>query len=150
MWSACILLSGPIGDVQHWQRGEVAGNHKSFHWGAFYFAIYMLMILAMSYFQFNIIMNILLLIAVFGVTTSTINSIAVALHEVANKKIGTIIGIFICIFWGIFAKIGVIELWSKAGIFRVAFAILILFLAIYFMYKYGLIKRNNKQIEIIE
>lgn len=129
IWSALILLSGPIGDVQHWQRAEVAGKGYAFLWGSVFFGIYMLLILAMSYFKFNIAMNIILLLAVLCITSSTIDSIAVAMHEIYNKKVGTFIAIFICVFWGMFAEIGIIQLWSNAGIYRVFFALLILFLA---------------------
>lgn len=131
IWSACILLSGPIGDVQHWQRAEVDKTGRGYLWGSVFFGLYMVMILAMSYFQFNLAMNIILLLAVLCVTSSTIDSIAVAMHEISNKKVGTIFALLICIFWGVFAKIGVIELWSKAGVYRVAFAILILCLGFY-------------------
>lgn len=129
IWSAFILLSGPIGDVQHWQRAEVAGNSKAYLYGAAFFSVYMLMILCMSFFEFNAVMNCILLIAVLCVTSSTIDSIAVAMHEIANKTVGTLVSIFICLFWGVFAEIGVLSLWSHAGIYRVGFAILILFLA---------------------
>lgn len=129
IWSACILLAGPIGDVQHWQRAEVAGKTHAFSWGAFFFGFYMLLILAMSMFKFNLAMNVLLLFAVLCVTSSTIDSIAVAMHEISNKKVGTTAALFICLFWGVFAQIGVIELWSKAGVYRVAFALMILCVA---------------------
>lgn len=128
-WSAAILLSGPIGDVQHWQRGEVAGRSHAFMWGSVFFGVYMVLILAMSYFRFNMAMNVILLLAVLCVTSSTIDSIAVAMHEIYNKKVGTIIAIFICVFWGLFAEIGIIQLWSNAGVYRVFFAMLILYLA---------------------
>lgn len=129
VWSAVILMSGPIGDVQHWQRAETSGKGKAYTWASLFFALYMGLVLTMSMFQFNALMNVILLIAVLGVTSSTIDSIAVALHEVANKKIGTCVALFICVFWGIFAKMGIIELWSKAGVFRVAFALMVLFVA---------------------
>lgn len=86
----------------------------------------MLLVLAMSFFQFNWIMNALLIVAVICVTSSTIDSIAVALHELVNKQVGTAVGVFVCFFWGVFAQMGVVELWSKAGVFRVAFALVIL------------------------
>lgn len=143
VWSACVLLSGPIGDVQHWQRADIAGKSNAFMWGAAFFAIYMLMVLAMSYFKFNAIMNIILLVAVLNVTSSTIDSIVVAMHEISNKKTGTLLALFICIFWGVFAKIGIIELWSYAGIYRVAFAILIICLGIQYTRKYGAQKTKD-------
>lgn len=145
VWSALILLSGPIGDVQHWQRAEVAGKSYAFLWGTLFFGIYMLLILAMSYFKFNMSMNIILLLAVLCVTSSTIDSIAVAMHEIYSKKIGTLIAIFICVFWGIFAEIGIIQLWSNAGIYRVFFALLILYLA-YRSMKTVIKKEHNDEI----
>lgn len=129
IWSACILFAGPIGDVQHWQRGEV--NPRGYFTGALWFAVYMFSILAMSSMQFNPVMNALLLVAVLCVTSSTIDSIAVAMHEVSNKKVGTALSLFLCVFWGIFAQIGVIELWSHAGVYRVGFALAIIGIAIW-------------------
>lgn len=127
VWSACILFAGPIGDVQHWQRGEI--SPRAYYSGAAWFAAYMLLILAMSSVEFNGVMNALLLIAVLCVTSSTIDSIAVAMHEVSSKKAGTLLALFLCVFWGVFAKVGVIELWSHAGIYRVGFAIIIILIA---------------------
>lgn len=126
LWSACILLSGPIGDVQHWQRAEVTGRGTAFFWGSFFFGLYMLLVFAMARLQFTTGMNLVLLVAVLCVTSSTIDSIAVALHEISNRKVGTVVALLICSFWGVFAHIGIIELWSRAGVFRVAFALLIL------------------------
>lgn len=130
VWSACILFAGPIGDIQHYQRAEVAGKSHAFTIAGLFFAIYMLLVLAMSFFEFNWLMNALLILAVIGVTSSTIDSIAVALHEIVNKKIGTAVALFVCFFWGAFASMGIIDLWSKAGVFRVAFALLIVFYAL--------------------
>lgn len=133
-WSACILFAGPIGDIQHYQRAEVAGKSPAFTIAGLFFAVYMLLVLAMSFFEFNWLMNVLLILAVIGVTSSTIDSIAVALHEIANKKIGTAVALFVCVFWGVFASMGIIELWSKAGVFRVAFALLIVGYAAYYSF----------------
>lgn len=126
VWSACILFAGPIGDLQHYQRAERAGKGHAYTIAGGVFAVYMLLVLAMSFFQFNWIMNALLIVAVICVTSSTIDSIAVALHELVNKQVGTAVGVFVCFFWGAFAQMGVVELWSKAGVFRVAFALIIL------------------------
>lgn len=129
-WSACILLSGPIGDMQHWQRAEAAGRGTAFYWGSFFFGLYMLMVLFMAQFPFTAFMRVLLLFAVLAVTSSTIDSIAVAMHEFGGRKTGTALSLALCTFWGLFAQMGVIELWSRAGAYRVAFALLILGLAI--------------------
>ncbi len=129
VWSACILLSGPIGDVQHWQRVEADSSGKAYRYGALFFALYMGMILVMACFQFTPVMNGILLVAVLCVTSSTIDSIAVAMHEISSKQAGTGAAVFICLFWGVFAQFGVLSLWSHAGIYRVGFALLILALA---------------------
>lgn len=130
IWSAIILLAGPIGDVQHWQRMEADETKKGYYLGAGLFFLYMCLIFGMANLQFNNVMNIILLITVLCVTTSTIDSIAVALHEVGNKKIGTAICVGICVGWGLLAGIGMVDLWSSFGVIRVVFAVSILVLSL--------------------
>ena len=128
VWSGLILFAGPIGDVQHWQRAEADESKKGYYFGAFLFGLYMLLILGMAFFEFTLPMHIILLVAVLGVTTSTIDSIAVALHEVGNKKIGTGLSLLLCIAFGVFVKMGMLQLWSSFGVIRFAFAVGILLL----------------------
>ena len=126
VWSGLILFAGPIGDVQHWQRVESDKSKKAYYLAAVLFAMYMLLILGMAFFQFSKLMNIILLITVLCITTSTIDSIAVATHEIKNKTVGTIVSLLICLTWGLFIKIGMIDLWSSFGVIRFAFAVGIL------------------------
>lgn len=128
IWSGLILFAGPIGDVQHWQRAEADESKKGYYFGSFLFGLYMLLILGMAFFEFTLPMHIILLVAVLGVTTSTIDSIAVALHEVGNKKIGTGLALLLCITFGVFVKMGMLQLWSSFGVIRFAFAVGILLL----------------------
>lgn len=128
LWSACILLTSPFGDVQMWQRARV--NPHGFWWASGFFGLYMALIFVMSHFEFNGIMNIMLLIACLAVTTSTVDSIAVAMHEVSNKHVGTLLAVFLCLFWGVFKEIGIVELWSTLGIYRVGFCVTVLIFAI--------------------
>lgn len=128
LWSACILLTSPFGDVQMWQRARV--NAGGFWWASLFFGLYMVCIFIMSLFEFNGIMNIMLLVACLAVTTSTIDSIAVAMHEVSNKKVGTALAVFLCLFWGVFKEMGIVELWSTIGIYRVGFCVTVLIFAI--------------------
>jgi len=128
IWSGLILFAGPIGDVQHWQRAEVDKTKKGYYLGAFLFALYMLEILSMAFFKFTPLMNAILLIAVLCVTTSTIDSIAVALHTLGDKRIGTGVALALCIGFGLFVKMGMIQLWSSFGVIRFAFAVGILLL----------------------
>ena len=128
IWSGLILFAGPIGDVQHWQRAEADTSKKGYYLGAILFAIYMCLILGMAFFKFTLPMNIILLCAVLCVTTSTIDSIAVALHELGNKKIGTGIALALCVAFGVFVQMGMLQLWSSFGVIRFAFAVAILLL----------------------
>lgn len=128
IWSGLILFAGPIGDVQHWQRAEADTSKKGYYLGAFLFALYMCLILGMAFFKFTLPMNIILLCAVLCVTTSTIDSIAVALHELGNKKIGTGIALALCVAFGVFVQMGMLQLWSSFGVIRFAFAVAILLL----------------------
>lgn len=142
IWSGLILFAGPIGDVQHWQRAEADKSKKAYYLGSVLFGMYMLLILGMAFFKFTLPMNIILLVAVLGVTTSTIDSIAVALHELGNKKVGTGIALILCVAFGIFVKMGMLQLWSSFGVIRFAFAIGILLLPLAF-------KRQNKTVSIV-
>lgn len=130
LWSACILLTSPFGDIQMWQRAREDETKKGFYFGSLFFGLYMVLIFVMAMFEFNAIMNTLLLIACLAVTTSTIDSIAVAMHEAGNKTTGTLIAVFLCVFWGVFKEIGIVELWSTIGIYRVAFCVGVLIYAI--------------------
>lgn len=128
IWSGLILFAGPIGDVQHWQRLAIDESKKAYYIAAGTFAMYMLLILGMAFFEFSKVMDVILLVAVLCITTSTIDSIAVATHEIKNKGVGTIISLSVCIIWGLFVKIGMIDLWSSFGVIRFAFAVAILML----------------------
>ena len=128
-WSACILMSGIITDMQHWQRAKANGNGYAFEWAAVIFAIYLMLVYCLAHYQLTEFGNYALLVAVLGVTTSTINSVAVALHEFYNKNVGTMLGSSICIFWGLLASIGVLTIWSSFGIVRVALAFIIVTLS---------------------
>lgn len=143
LWSACILLTSPFGDIQMWQRAQV--NVKGFWYATGFFGFYMALIFVMSLFEFNAMMNTLLLIACLAVTTSTIDSIAVAMHEVSNKKTGTALAVFLCIFWGVFKEIGIVELWSTIGIYRVAFCVTVLLVALKIRKGAKMIENTNSE-----
>lgn len=143
LWSACILLTSPFGDIQMWQRAQV--NDKGFWYATGFFGFYMALIFVMSLFEFNAMMNTLLLIACLAVTTSTIDSIAVAMHEVSNKKTGTALAVFLCVFWGVFKEIGIVELWSTIGIYRVAFCVTVLLVALKIRKGAKMIENTNSE-----
>lgn len=130
VWSGLILLAGPIGDVQHWQRVSADTSKKAYYLSAVLFAMYMVLILCMASFKFSRTMDVILLCTVLCITTSTIDSIAVATHEIKNKKVGTLVSLFMCVAWGLFVRIGMIDLWSSFGVIRFAFAVGILVLPV--------------------
>lgn len=126
-WSACILLSGIMTDIQHWQRAEVNQKGYAFECASVFFAVYLALVFYLSLFQFNDMLNVLLLLAVIGVTTSTIDSIAVALHRDFGRKVGTLIGLGICVGFGLLVELSVLTLWSYFGVIRVGLALFILY-----------------------
>lgn len=135
LYSALVLFSGPIGDLQHHQRARV--NVEGYKAGAWYFFLYMCLLFVMSLFEFNSTMNFILLIATLCVTTSTIDSIAVSLHELCNKKVGTGIALILCFAWTIFVDWGVLNIWSKFGYVRIGFAVALILVGLYKYNKKG-------------
>lgn len=129
-WSACILLSGIITDLQHWQRAKVNGEGYAFEWASVFFGIYMALVFALAHFELVGINRVLLIVAVLGVTTSTIDSIAVAMHRMFNKTVGTAVCLSICVAWGLLLDFGVVDIWSHFGIVRVGLALTMLYLGI--------------------
>lgn len=138
-WSALILLSGIMTDIQHWQRAAVDTQKTAFYSASGFFAAYMAMVYILSLYHFDNLLNLLLLVVVIGVTTSTIDSIAVALHRDFGRKLGTLIGLGICVGYGLLLKLSVLSLWSYFGVIRVGLAISIL----YMCYKYALNTRTT-------
>ena len=139
VWSAVILLSGIMTDLQHWQRASVDKTKKAFFYASGLFALYLGLVYTLSLYQFNNVLNLLLLIVVIGVTTSTIDSIAVALHRDFGRKLGTLIGLSICIGYGLLLELSVLSIWSYFGVIRVGLALYIL----YWCYKH---ETNNRTI----
>lgn len=130
LWSACILMSGIITDTQHWQRAKANGNGHAFEAATVFFAVYLALVYALAHYVLPSAAQALLLIAVLGVTTSTIDSVAVACHRMINKQVGTTVCSVICIAYGAFLSIGLVDLWSYFGIVRVALAAAMLYLGV--------------------
>lgn len=129
-WSACILMSGIITDTQHWQRAKANGRGHAFEAATVFFAVYLAIVFALSHFVLPATAQALLLIAVLGVTTSTIDSVAVACHRMINKQIGSAVCSLICIAYGAFLSVGLVDLWSYFGVVRVGLAAAMLALGI--------------------
>lgn len=130
-WTACILLSGIITDLQHWQRAKKNQQGYAFELATGFFAIYIALIGYMAMHMNDDVIAVILLFVMLCATTSTIDSIAVALHKLFNKTVGTCTGIFVCTFFSVFTSLGFVQLWANLGIFRVSLALVILAIGIY-------------------
>lgn len=126
VWSATILLTSPIGDMEMWQRAEADKGGKAFFIGSGVFSIYVILIAICSMFPFTPMMNFILLGMMLAVCSATIDSAIVCFHELGNKKIGSAVVGVLCIAWGIFKEMGIIELWGQIGIVRVSICMTIL------------------------
>ena len=114
-------------DIQHWQRAKVNKQGYAFEWASLFFGFYLLLVFFLSKYEFNPLLNILLLFVVIFVTTSTIDSIAVALHKDFGRRNGTLISLSICLSYGLLLNLSVLSLWSYFGVIRVGLAIFILY-----------------------
>lgn len=130
LWSATILLTSPIGDMEMWQRAKADEQGKAFFIGAGVFSIYIILIALCSNFVFTPAMNLILLGMMIATCSATIDSVVVCFHEWNNKEWGTTVALMLCIAWGAFKKMGIIELWGQIGIVRVAICLSILILGI--------------------
>ena len=116
-----ILFCGPIMDIQHWQRLELAdkrGVRWSYALAGVLFSVYMALVAMTSMFDFSPIMHIVLLAAVFCVATSTLDSAAVALHKIGGSGIGLILGTGAVLTWQFVIRFGVLDLWTYMGTIR--------------------------------
>lgn len=138
--SCIILFSGPIMSIQNWQMAEKLKEEnkmKSHYIAGGLFAIYMALVGILGYFQFNGIMNIILVFVVLAVALSTADAAIVGLQKIAGKKIGMIIALIAVAFWNFVADMGVMGLWTTMGNMRkyVAAACIIIAIAMHIVKK---------------
>lgn len=126
LWSATILLTSPIGDMEMWQRAKADEQGKAFFIGAGVFSVYVLLIALCSNFVFTPAMNLILLGMMIAVCSATLDSVIVCFHEWKNKEWGTTVALILCVVWGVFKQMGIIELWGQIGVVRVAICVSIL------------------------
>jgi hypothetical protein len=126
MWTGFLLLGGPIVDLQNIQRGKIAYKYnmkRAYFIAAMMFWVYMALVFVMASFEMNLIMSMLLLLAVFNLATSTINSDAVALHEIKGSRVGVIAGLSAVALWQFVKFIGFFNLWQIIANMRIWVAI---------------------------
>ena len=80
---------------------------------------------------------------VLGLATSTIDSIAVAMHECVNKVVGTCCAMAIVCFWWLLLSKDAGWVWNSQGVIRITGALLICIGSAWWWYK----RRKNNQSE---
>lgn len=90
------LLSGPYVEPAQWQRIEKAPQIETGLWAGLFFAFYMIGVVgsALVFGPSNVIHGVLLVIVVFSVSTSTMDSTAAAFNRILdNRKASLAIGL---------------------------------------------------------
>lgn len=134
VYTGFLLLSGPIVDLQNWQRARIVYKEKlkpAYLYGSLLFLFYMALVFFAGMFEMTNIMLIFVFIVCWLNGTSTMDSDAVALHEVRSKKTGFIIGLATVISWWIVRVIGYFDLWQIIANLRFYFALAIVIGAVY-------------------
>lgn len=140
LWTTCVYTSAIIADLQHWRRAGLDDSKYAFHWATGIFAVLMALIAALGCFDIPWEVRLLCIVPILGLATSTIDSIAVALHECVNKWVGTGLAMIIICFWWILLDHNAIQVWNYHGVVRCIDAVLIIALSAYWWYNH---RKNN-------
>lgn len=126
---------GPQTDPTQWQRIEKAPSLETGIWGGAFMGFYLLLVLgaALTFGGGSLLHGTLFAIVVFSVATSTLDSIAAAMHRLlGGRKRGLVAGL---IGVGVFPMAGVIgvgQLWSIFATYRAPIIITIFGIAVIF------------------
>ena len=130
-WTSAVYISSMIADLQHWQRADIDFTRTAFRWAALIFGSLMLLIGGIAQFNLPTEMRLFLILPLLMLSTSTIDSLAVAMHICINKYVGTSILIVICAGWWLFLDDQAIEVWNYHGVVRCVDTLLICALSSY-------------------
>lgn len=122
LYTCIVLFSGPLMDIQNWQlaRKVYAENRMhSYALAGVLFAIYMVLVYVLAYLQFNRVMDVIMVIVITCVATSTINNAIVGVQEIAGRKVGFAIAAACIASWQIVIPMGVMGLWLTMGTARI-------------------------------
>ena len=92
---------------------------KSYYVAGVLFAIYMVLVFVLAYLNFNRAMDIIMVLVIICVATSTINNAIVGVQEIAGRKVGFVIGGVCIAAWQIVIPMGVMGLWLTMGTARI-------------------------------
>lgn len=122
LYTCIVLFSGPFMDIQNWQLARKVYEEKrmkSYYLAGILFAVYMVLVFVLAYLQFNRVMDVIMVLVIVCVATSTINNAIVGVQEIAGRKVGFIIGAVCIAAWQIVIPLGVMGLWLTMGTARI-------------------------------
>lgn len=134
------LYSGTTEGMNTIPRAGLDDSKYAFHWATGIFAVLMALIATLGCFDIPWEVRLLCIVPILGLATSTIDSIAVALHECVNKWVGTGLAMIIICFWWILLDHNAIQVWNYHGVVRCIDAVLIIALSAYWWYNH---RKNN-------
>ena len=122
LYTAIVLFSGPLMDIQNWQLARKVYAEKRMHsylLAGILFAVYMVLVYVLAYQQFNRAMDVIMVLVIVCVATSTINNAIVGVQEIAGRKVGFCIAGICIASWQIVIPMGVMGLWLTMGTARI-------------------------------
>lgn len=122
LYTCIVLFSGPLMDIQNWQLARkvyAEKRMKSYYLAGILFAIYMVLVAVLAFLNFNRAMDIIMVLVIICVATSTINNAIVGVQEIAGRKVGFVIGAVCIAAWQIVIPLGVMGLWLTMGTARI-------------------------------
>ena len=138
LYTCIVLFSGPLMDIQNWQLARkvyAEKRMKSYYVAGILFAVYMALVYLLSYMQFNRVMDIILVLVIICVATSTINNAIVGVQEIAGRKVGFVIAGVCIASWQIVIPLGVMGLWLTMGTARIYVSIICIIVALAWSYR---------------
>ena len=122
LYTCIVLFSGPLMDIQNWQLARKVYAEKkmhSYYLAGILFAVYMVLVYVLAYLNFNRAMDIIMVLVIVCVATSTINNAIVGVQEIAGRKVGFVIAGLCIASWQIVIPMGVMGLWLTMGTARI-------------------------------
>lgn len=137
LYTCIVLFSGPLMDIQNWQLARKVYEEKrmkSYYLAGILFAVYMALVFLLAWLQFNRAMDIIMVVVIICVATSTINNAIVGVQEIAGKKVGFTIAGLCILLWQVVIPMGVMGLWLTMGTARIYVSIVCIGVAMIMSY----------------
>lgn len=149
LYTCIVLFSGPFMDIQNWQLAKKVYAEKKLHayyLAGIFFAFYMSLVFVLGWVSFNRAMDILLVIVVICVATSTINNAIVGMQRIAGCKVGVIIAGVCVAGWQIVIPMKVMGLWLTIGTARIYMICVCILIA--FVWNFCEKKQGKKEVNV--